>query len=103
MSEASQTGQVTRRVVVTGLGAVTPLGHSAEALWKGCLSGCSGAGPITLFDTSAYTTRFAAEVKDWVPRPTWTKKRCGAWTGSRNLPWRHRGWRSTMRGSPSTW
>lgn len=74
MSEASQTGAVARRVVVTGMGAVTPLGHSVEALWKGCLSGCSGAGPITLFDCSAYITRIAAEVKDWDPSPYMDKK-----------------------------
>jgi 3-oxoacyl-[acyl-carrier-protein] synthase II len=74
MSEAGQNSRSARRVVVTGLGAVTPLGHSAEALWKGCLSGCSGAGPITLFDSSAYTTRIAAEVKDWDPSPYMEKK-----------------------------
>src|SRR5579872_1901805 len=67
MSEASQQDTGGRRVVVTGVGAVSPLGNSAEALWKSCLSGCSGAAPITLFDASAYTTRFAAEVKDWDP------------------------------------
>lgn len=74
MSEASETQNGARRVVVTGLGAVTPLGHSAKALWKGCLSGCSGAAPITLFDTTAYPTRFAAEVKEWDPSPYMEKK-----------------------------
>jgi beta-ketoacyl-acyl-carrier-protein synthase II len=74
MSEASQTGGGLRRVVVTGMGAVTPLGHSVEALWKGCLAGCSGAAPITLFDSSAYITRFAAEVKNWDPSPYMDKK-----------------------------
>jgi len=65
MSEASQKDSGPRRVVVTGLGAVTPLGHNVEALWKGCLSGCSGIAPITLFDASQHTTRFAGEVKEW--------------------------------------
>lgn len=72
MSEASQLQN--RRVVVTGMGAVTPLGHSAEALWKGCLAGCSGVAPITLFDTKDFVTRFAAEVKDWDPSPYMDKK-----------------------------
>ncbi len=53
------------RVVITGLGAVTPLGSSPEALWEGLLAGRSGVGPITLFDTSAMKTHFAAEVKDF--------------------------------------
>lgn len=52
-----------RRVVVTGLGAVTPLGIGVEATWEGVISGRSGVGPITRFDASAFPTRFAAEVK----------------------------------------
>ncbi len=74
MSEASQTQNRARRVVVTGVGAVTPLGNTAEALWKGCLAGCSGAAPITLFDPTGYATRFAAEVKDWDPTLYMDKK-----------------------------
>lgn len=53
-----------KRVVVTGLGAVTPLGNSAEDTWKAMLAGKSGAGPITLFDASKFKTTFACEVKD---------------------------------------
>lgn len=56
-------------MVITGVGAVTPLGLSAETLWKACLTGCSGVSPITGFDASAYTTRFAAEIKEWDPSP----------------------------------
>jgi 3-oxoacyl-[acyl-carrier-protein] synthase II len=52
-----------RRVVVTGVGAVTPLGNSATALWKNLLAGKSGAGPITRFDAAQFDTRFACEVK----------------------------------------
>src|SRR5690242_9047961 len=74
MSEATQSSTDARRVVVTGIGAVTPLGQSAEALWKGCLAGCSGVAPITLFDASGHTTRFAAEVKDWDPTLFMDKK-----------------------------
>src|SRR5262245_52864447 len=52
-----------RRAVVTGLGAVTPLGVGKEASWKAILAGESGAGPITRFDAADYPVRFAAEVK----------------------------------------
>ena len=54
-----------RRVVITGLGAVTPVGHSAEATFLGCVEGKSGVGPITHFDARAFPTTFAAEVKDF--------------------------------------
>lgn len=54
-----------KRVVVTGLGAVTPLGNSAEETWKNMLNGVSGAGPITHFDASMFKTQFACEVKDF--------------------------------------
>jgi len=52
-----------RRVVVTGLGALTPIGNSVDAYWKSLLAGTSGAEPITYFDTSAYDTHFACELK----------------------------------------
>ncbi|MBQ8047761.1 MAG: beta-ketoacyl-ACP synthase II [Prevotella sp.] len=53
-----------KRVVVTGLGAVTPLGNSAEQTWQNLLAGKSGAAPITHFDTTNFKTQFACEVKD---------------------------------------
>lgn len=56
-----------RRVVVTGLGLVTPLGHDVETTWQALLAGQSGAGAITKFDASEFTTTFAAEVKDFNP------------------------------------
>jgi 3-oxoacyl-[acyl-carrier-protein] synthase II len=56
-----------RRAVVTGLGAVTPIGLSREAFWKAILAGESGAGPITRFDVADYPVRFAAEVKEFEP------------------------------------
>ncbi|MBI3945717.1 MAG: beta-ketoacyl-ACP synthase II [Armatimonadetes bacterium] len=56
-----------RRVVITGLGAITPLGNSVEAFWEGIVAGRSGAGPITRFDASKFTTRFACEVRDFDP------------------------------------
>jgi 3-oxoacyl-[acyl-carrier-protein] synthase II len=58
---------VMRRVVVTGLGVVSPLGIGAEPTWAALLEGTSGAGPITLFDCSRHTTQFACEVKNFDP------------------------------------
>jgi 3-oxoacyl-[acyl-carrier-protein] synthase II len=52
-----------RRVVVTGLGALTPIGNTADELWAGLTEGRSGIGPITRFDTTGYPTRIAGEVK----------------------------------------
>lgn len=54
-----------KRVVVTGLGVVSPLGNSTDRFWQALIAGCSGAGPITRFDTAAYDVRFACEVKDF--------------------------------------
>ncbi len=58
---------MTRRVVVTGIGMITPLGHTVEATWEGIKAGKSGVGPITLFDASHYLVKIAAEVKDFDP------------------------------------
>jgi 3-oxoacyl-[acyl-carrier-protein] synthase II len=55
------------RVVVTGMGCISPLGNNVEATWRAILAGTSGVGPITHFDASAFKTRFAAEVKDFDP------------------------------------
>lgn len=55
------------RVVVTGLGAVTPIGNSVEEFWKALLAGESGADYITRFDTTDYETKFACEVKNFDP------------------------------------
>lgn len=56
-----------RRVVVTGLGIVSPVGNSVESTWKALLAGTSGAGPITQFDASGFPVRFACEVKGFDP------------------------------------
>ena len=54
-----------RRVVVTGLGALTPIGNTLSKYWEGLLSGTSGAAPITYFDSTHYKTQFACEVKNF--------------------------------------
>jgi 3-oxoacyl-[acyl-carrier-protein] synthase II len=56
-----------RRVVITGLGAVTPLGKDVESTWESLLAGRSGAGPITQFDSERFNVHFACEVKDFEP------------------------------------
>ena len=53
-----------KRVVVTGLGAVTPVGNTPEEMWQNLVNGVSGAAPITLFDTGLFKTKFACEVKN---------------------------------------
>lgn len=59
---------MSRRVVVTGLGAVTPIGIGKEEYWKALKIGKSGIGPITSFDTEGFTSQIAGEVKDWDPK-----------------------------------
>lgn len=54
-----------RRVVVTGMGALTPIGNTLEAYWNGLINGVSGAAPITYFDASQFKTQFACEVKNF--------------------------------------
>ena len=63
-----------RRVVITGMGAVTPLGNTAQDFWRAAVAGNSGAAPITRFDASAYPTRFACEVKGFDPLDYMEKK-----------------------------
>src|SRR5918998_6443741 len=72
MSEAST--NVRRRVVVTGLGMVTPLGNDPESTWSNLVAGESGAGPITQFDASEYAVRFACEASDFDPT-TWIERK----------------------------
>ena len=56
-----------RRVVVTGLGALTPIGNDVEHFWNNLMNGVSGAAPITKFDTTKFKTKFACELKDFDP------------------------------------
>jgi len=64
-----------KRVVVTGLGAITPLGNNVTDTWHALINGVSGAGPITRFDVSKFKTQFACEVKNFEPEAYFTDKK----------------------------
>ncbi len=63
-----------RRVVVTGMGALTPVGNNLQDFWKSLVDGASGAGHITHFDTSKFKTKFACELKDYDPAKYFDRK-----------------------------
>ncbi len=63
-----------KRVVVTGIGTITPIGNNLEDYWQGLLNGVPGAAPITLFDATKFKTRFACEVKGFDPTSFMEKK-----------------------------
>ncbi|MBV8885081.1 MAG: beta-ketoacyl-[acyl-carrier-protein] synthase II, partial [Chroococcidiopsidaceae cyanobacterium CP_BM_RX_35] len=67
MNLESTEGIFKRRVVVTGLGAITPLGSTVAEYWQGLIEGRSGINPITLFDASRHTCQIAGEVKGFEP------------------------------------
>jgi 3-oxoacyl-[acyl-carrier-protein] synthase II len=62
------------KVVITGIGAITPLGHDIESNWSALVAGKSGVGPITRFDATKFATRIAAEVKDFDPTKVMDRK-----------------------------
>lgn len=62
------------RVVVTGMGALTPIGNSLQAYWEGLINGVSGAAPITRFDAELFKTQFACEVKNFDPQDVMDRK-----------------------------
>ncbi len=64
-----------KRVVVTGMGAITPIGNDVETTWENAKKGVSGAGPITHFDASQFKTQFACEVKDFKPEDYFDRKK----------------------------
>lgn len=63
-----------KRVVITGLGTINPLGHNVPEFWDNLIKGVSGAGPITRFDASNFRTQFACEVKNYEPTEYFDKK-----------------------------
>ena len=63
-----------KRVVVTGLGALTPIGNNIQEYWDGLKSGKSGCAPITYFDTEKFKTKFACEVKNYDPLQHFNRK-----------------------------
>ena len=62
------------RVVITGMGVITPVGNTVAELWASLQAGRSGIGPVTEFDASTYATRIAGEVKAWEPTAFMDKK-----------------------------
>ncbi len=62
-----------KRVVITGIGAVTPIGNNVQEYWNALINGVSGAGPVTKFDTTKFKTKFACEVKNFDPKNIFEK------------------------------
>jgi len=68
-----------QRVVVTGLGALTPIGNNFSLFWENLIAGTSGAAPITRFDTTKFKTKFACEVRVLIQMTFLTAKRFERW------------------------
>src|SRR5690349_18849840 len=66
--------QKIRKVVVTGLGSLTPIGENNQAYWQGLINGVSGAAPITHFDATHHKTKFACELKGYNPEDHFDRK-----------------------------
>ena len=73
------------RVVVTGMGAITPIGNSVEAFWTAVKSNTVGIAPITHFDTADFKCKLAAEVKDLIQSSIWIRKLHVVWKHSASL------------------
>jgi 3-oxoacyl-[acyl-carrier-protein] synthase II len=76
-----------KRVVVTGAGALTPIGNNLQQYWEGLKAGKSGAAPITRFDASLFKTKFACEVKDFKLKTLWIAKKAASLTRLHNTLW----------------
>lgn len=76
-----------KRVVVTGLGALTPIGNTVPEFWENLLKGVSGAGPITHFDASKFKTQFACEVKTSMRPISSTARKHARWTSIHSMLW----------------
>lgn len=77
-----------RRVVITGMGAVTPIGNTIEEFWDGIRSGKSGIDPITHFDASEYKVKLAAEVKNFVAKERMDFKAAKRMESFPSMQWR---------------
>src|SRR5438552_16641721 len=88
-----------RRVVVTGIGMISPLGVGNEPTWKGLLEGRSGIGRITKFDPTAFACQIAGEVRGFKPEDWIEKKRSKNPTPSSTTPSPRRRWLSRTPGS----
>lgn len=86
-----------RRVVITGMGAITPIGNSVEEFWNGIKEGKTGFGSITYFDTADYRCKLAAEVKDFDPTQYMDKNPPAEWSSSASSQWRLPDRRSQMQ------
>ena len=75
-----------RRVVITGMGVITPIGNTIDEFWQGACSGKNGIGPITVFDASQYDSRIAAEVKNFDPLSICLPKQLNAALDLPSLP-----------------
>ena len=76
-----------RRVVVTGLGAVTPVGNDIPAFWENLLAGKNGIGPLSRFDAGEYKAKVAAQVKDFDPLQYMERARYAKAICSASMPW----------------
>ena len=75
------------RVVVTGMGAITPIGNDVESFWQSLKNKTVGIGPITYFDTTDYKCKLAAEVKDLIPSSTRIQRQHAVWRHFLSLQW----------------
>ncbi|NDD67213.1 beta-ketoacyl-[acyl-carrier-protein] synthase II, partial [bacterium] len=71
---AAKGGGIMNRVVITGMGAITPIGNDVASYWSALLAGTSGTGPVTSFDASAFPTRIAGSVRGFNPEEIVDKK-----------------------------
>ena len=89
-----------RRVVITGLGAVTPIGLTAGESWQSVKNGVCGIGPITHYDPSAQKVKLAAEVKGFDPEALLGRQESKRMAASPSSPWRRHGRPCPTPGSP---
>ena len=78
------------RVVITGMGAITPVGNDVPSFWESLKTGKCGIGPITKFDVSDFKVKLGAEVKDFDPTSIWRSVRSAAQTQMCITQWRQR-------------